>query len=147
MSLGKPGDGKSDVHVWAVRCLPNGDIVSGDSTGQLRIWDTNNYSLVQSIQAHKADILDLVVSANVQMIITGGADQRTAAYRFWTWRPITFRRRISAARMRRSLRSTQRSSFWTSCAASAVTRRYRLSGAAVSSDQPGKKEEDDESEF
>jgi U3 small nucleolar RNA-associated protein 4 len=83
MSLGKPGDGKSDVHVWAVRCLPNGDIVSGDSTGQLRIWDTNNYSLFQSIQAHKADILDLVVSANGQMIITGGADQRTAAYRLY----------------------------------------------------------------
>jgi U3 small nucleolar RNA-associated protein 4 len=83
MSLGKPGDGRSDVHVWAVRCLPNGDIVSGDSTGQLRIWDTNNYSLIQSIQAHKADILDLVVSANGQMIITGGADQRTAAYRLY----------------------------------------------------------------
>jgi U3 small nucleolar RNA-associated protein 4 len=83
MSLGAPGDGKSDVHVWAVRCLPNGDIVSGDSTGQLRIWDSNNYSLVQSIQAHKADILDLVVSTSGQMIITGGADQRTVAYRLY----------------------------------------------------------------
>jgi U3 small nucleolar RNA-associated protein 4 len=83
MSLGAPGDGKSDVHVWAVRCLPNGDIVSGDSTGQLRIWDSGNYSLVQSIQAHKADILDLVISASGQMIITGGADQRTVAYRLY----------------------------------------------------------------
>jgi U3 small nucleolar RNA-associated protein 4 len=83
MSLGKPGDGQSDVHVWVVRCRPNGDIVSGDSTGQLRIWDASNYSLVQSIQAHKADILDLVVSANGQMIMTGGADQRTAAYRLY----------------------------------------------------------------
>jgi U3 small nucleolar RNA-associated protein 4 len=83
MSLGAPGDGKSDVHVWAVRCLPNGDVVSGDSTGQLRIWDSNNYSLVQSIQAHKADILDLVVSTSGQMIITGGADQRTVAYRLY----------------------------------------------------------------
>lgn len=81
MSLGAPGDGKSDVHVWAVRCLPNGDVVSGDSTGQLKIWDSNNYSLVQSIQAHKADILDLVVSASGQMIVTGGADQRTVVYR------------------------------------------------------------------
>jgi U3 small nucleolar RNA-associated protein 4 len=83
MSLGAPGDGKSDVHVWAVRCLPNGDIVSGDSTGQLKVWDSNNYSLVQSIQAHKADILDLSVSASGQMIITGGADQRTVTYHLY----------------------------------------------------------------
>lgn len=80
MSLGKPGTGKSDIHVWAVRCLPNGGIVSGDSTGQLKIWDANNYSLVQSIQAHKADILDIVTSADGRVIITGGADQRTVAY-------------------------------------------------------------------
>ena len=81
MSLGAPGDGKSDVHVWAVKCLPNGDVVSGDSTGQLKIWDSNHYSLVQSIRAHNADILDLAISANGQMIVTGGADQRTVAYR------------------------------------------------------------------
>ena len=81
MSLGKPGDGKSDIHVWAVGCLPSGDILSGDSTGQLKIWDSDSYSLVQSIQAHKADILDLVIGAHGQMILTGGADQRTVAYR------------------------------------------------------------------
>ena len=83
MTLGKPGDGKSDVHIWAVRCLPSGDIVSGDSTGQLKIWDSNNYSLVQSIQAHKSDILDLVLGADGKVIITGGADQRTVAYRLY----------------------------------------------------------------
>lgn len=80
MSLGKPGDGKSDIHIWAVRCLPDGGIVSGDSTGQLKIWDAANYSLVQSIQAHKADILDIAISKDGKRIFTGGADQRTVAY-------------------------------------------------------------------
>ncbi len=83
MSLGKPGDGRSEIHIWAVRCLPDGSIISGDSTGQLKIWDAKSYSLVQSIQAHKADILDIATSIDGKMIITGGADQRTVAYQLF----------------------------------------------------------------
>ena len=80
LSLGKSGDGQDSVLIWVIKCLPNGNIVSGDSTGQLKIWDANNYSLVQSIQAHKADVMDIAISADGKQIISGGSDQRTAAY-------------------------------------------------------------------
>ena len=83
MSLGKPGDGRNDIYVWAVRCLRNGTIISGDSTGELKLWDANNYSLVQRIQAHEADILDIATNAGGDMIVTGGADRRTVAYRLF----------------------------------------------------------------
>ena len=101
ISLGKSGDGQDSVLIWVIKCLPNGNIVSGDSTGQLKIWDANNYSLIQSLQAHKADIMDLAISADGKQIISGGSDQRTVAYgiaapvkgqKSQRWTPVTHRR-------------------------------------------------------
>ena len=42
MSLGKSTTGANETLVWAVKCLPNGTILSGDSAGDLKIWDGNN---------------------------------------------------------------------------------------------------------
>jgi U3 small nucleolar RNA-associated protein 4 len=81
MSLGKPAAGGNETLVWAVKCLPDGTILSGDSAGDLKIWDGNNYSLVQRLNCHHADVLDITTNANGTMIITGGADRRTVAYR------------------------------------------------------------------
>jgi len=67
--------------VWAVKCLPDGTIVSGDSAGEVRFWDAKNYSLVQRILGHQADVLDIAVSADGESVVSGGADQRTALYR------------------------------------------------------------------
>ncbi|KAI9715235.1 MAG: hypothetical protein M1812_006045 [Candelaria pacifica] len=76
-----PAGGPREILVWTVRCLPNGDIVSGDSTGEVRFWDGKNYSLVQRIQGHRADILDVATSADGQTVISGGADRRSTIYR------------------------------------------------------------------
>ena len=81
ISLGKPGDGSNDILVWAVKCLVDETIVSGDSTGEIKIWDAHNYSLVQRLQAHQADVLDISSSVDGEMIISGGADRRTVAFR------------------------------------------------------------------
>lgn len=81
MSLGKPPTGGNETLVWAVKCLPNGTILSGDSAGDLKIWDGNNYSLVQRLHCHEADVLDITTNANGSTIITGGADRRTVAYK------------------------------------------------------------------
>ena len=82
ISLGKPVEG-NDTYVWTLRCLPDGTIISGDSNGDLKIWDSRNYSLTQQIQGHKADVLCITSNANGDMIITGGADQRTVAYKLF----------------------------------------------------------------
>lgn len=82
ISLGKgPAGGPKELLVWSVKCLPDGTIVSGDSAGEIRFWDAKNYSLIQRIQGHLADTLDVAVSANGDTVISGGADQRTVVYR------------------------------------------------------------------
>ncbi|KAH0836157.1 hypothetical protein AYO21_04835 [Fonsecaea monophora] len=80
MSLGKPTEGNNSV-VWTVKCLPDGSIVSGDSSGELKIWDSKNYSLVQRLKSHKADILDIATSASGDMIFSVGVDRRTVTYK------------------------------------------------------------------
>jgi U3 small nucleolar RNA-associated protein 4 len=82
ISLGKgPTGGPKEILVWTVKCLPDGTIVSGDSTGEIRFWDGRNYSLIQRVQGHQADILDVAVSADGETVISGGTDQRTVVYR------------------------------------------------------------------
>ena len=81
MSLGsgKKG-GPSEILVWSIKCLPNGTIVSGDSTGEVRFWDSKTYTVLQRIKSHKVDILDLAVSADGSTIFSGGMDRRTTMY-------------------------------------------------------------------
>ncbi|KAI9369137.1 WD40-repeat-containing domain protein [Aspergillus egyptiacus] len=82
VSLGKgPTGGSKELLVWSVKCLPDGTIVSGDSAGEVRFWDAKNYSLIQRLQGHLADTLDVAVSADGQTVFSGGADQRTVVYR------------------------------------------------------------------
>ncbi|KAG8163727.1 hypothetical protein KVR01_007024 [Diaporthe batatas] len=82
MTLGKDLTGGSkEIIVWSVKCLKNGDIVSGDSTGQICIWDGKTYTQAQRIQGHKSDVLSLATGADGQTIVSGGMDRRTAMYR------------------------------------------------------------------
>lgn len=81
ISLGSgPPGGPKEILVWKVKCLSNGDFVSGDSTGDIRIYDGKNYSQVQRISGHEADVLDLAVSLDGNMIFSGGMDRRTCFY-------------------------------------------------------------------
>jgi U3 small nucleolar RNA-associated protein 4 len=52
-----------DTLVWAVKVASDGTIVSGDSTGSLKIWESRFWSLTQSFQVHKADILCLSIDS------------------------------------------------------------------------------------
>ncbi|KAK4193461.1 WD40-repeat-containing domain protein [Podospora australis] len=81
MSLGTDINGGSkNIIVWSVKCLPNGDIVSGDSTGQVCFWDGKTYTQAQRYQSHSQDVLCLAVSADGSKIVSGGMDRRTAFY-------------------------------------------------------------------
>lgn len=82
MSLGRgPVGGPKEIIVWSVRCTVDGTIVSGDSTGTIRFWDGNNYTQLQCIESHEADILDIAVSADGNRVFSGGMDRRTTFYR------------------------------------------------------------------
>ncbi|KAF2085179.1 WD40 repeat-like protein [Saccharata proteae CBS 121410] len=81
ISLGAAGSGgPREILVWTVKCLPNGDIVSGDSTGDVRFYDGKNYSHLQRISGHEADVLDLAISRDGKVVYSGGMDRRTSVY-------------------------------------------------------------------
>ncbi|OCK77462.1 WD40 repeat-like protein [Lepidopterella palustris CBS 459.81] len=73
--------GPKETLVWKVKCLPNGDIVSGDSMGEVRFYDGKNYSQFQRISGHEADILDLAVGRDGRFVYSGGMDRRTTLYK------------------------------------------------------------------
>jgi U3 small nucleolar RNA-associated protein 4 len=82
MSLGAgPAGAPKEIIIWNVKCLPNGHIISGDSTGEMRIWDGKTYTLIQRIKSHKQDILSLATSNDGSMIFSGGMDRRTVVYK------------------------------------------------------------------
>ncbi|KAI1267487.1 WD40 repeat-like protein [Xylariaceae sp. FL1019] len=82
MTLGSDlSGGAREIIAWCVKCLPGGDIVSGDSTGELRVWDGKTYTQAQRLKAHSSDILSLVASADGSTIVTGGMDRKTAVFR------------------------------------------------------------------
>ena len=80
MTLGKSSDGSKCI-VWALRCLPDGTIMSGDSSGELKVWDAKNFSCTQRLKTHQADILDIVSNAKGDLVFTVAVDRRTVAYK------------------------------------------------------------------
>ncbi|KAK5171734.1 U3 small nucleolar RNA-associated protein [Saxophila tyrrhenica] len=82
MSLGVsvPGAPKTGL-VWQVRCLPNGDIVSGDSNGEVKFWDGKTYSMTQRIACHDSDCLDLVASSHGRTVMSGSINGKIAVLR------------------------------------------------------------------
>ncbi|KAI7134665.1 WD40 repeat-like protein, partial [Hortaea werneckii] len=82
MSLGTglPGAPKTAL-VWQVKILPNGDIVSGDSNGEVRIWDGKHYALSRRLTGHDSDCLDLITSSDGKTIFSGSLDGKMAVYR------------------------------------------------------------------
>jgi U3 small nucleolar RNA-associated protein 4 len=82
MSLGAslPGSPKN-IYVWQVKCLPTGDVVTGDSSGNITIWNGRSYSISQRITAHDTDCLDIVTSSDGKSIYSGSIEGRVAVIR------------------------------------------------------------------
>ncbi|KAH7327125.1 WD40-repeat-containing domain protein [Rhexocercosporidium sp. MPI-PUGE-AT-0058] len=82
MTLGSgPKGGPKEIIIWCVKVLKDGTIVSGDSTGELKIWDGITYTLRQRIKSHEQDVLSLAASADGSAIFSGGMDRRTVTYK------------------------------------------------------------------
>lgn len=80
MSLGKEITKGKDVLIWTVKCLANGDIISGDSNGEVLVWNGRNYTLKQRLKSHAADILTLEVNAAGNALYTAGVDMKTVIH-------------------------------------------------------------------
>ncbi|KAK5126746.1 hypothetical protein LTR85_009680 [Meristemomyces frigidus] len=80
LGVGLPGAPKNAL-VWQVKALPNGDIVSGDSNGEVRVWEGRNYSLLRRLTGHETDCLDLITSSDGKTIFSGSIDGKVAVYK------------------------------------------------------------------
>lgn len=63
--------------VWYVLALPQRQqIVSGDSTGCIKIWDAKHFTLLQSYKVHEADVLCLESNFYENKIFSAGVDRK-----------------------------------------------------------------------
>lgn len=63
--------------VWSVMVLSNHkQIVSGDSTGSIKFWDLETFTLLQNFKVHDADVLCLAKDVSEEKIFSGGVDRK-----------------------------------------------------------------------
>ncbi|ODQ66378.1 WD40 repeat-like protein [Nadsonia fulvescens var. elongata DSM 6958] len=73
-----------DTLVWSVIVIGTGrtkQIVSGDSTGSVKIWDAVHQSLRQSFKVHEADVLCLAASADGSTFFSAGVDRKMVCHK------------------------------------------------------------------
>ncbi|KAJ7107652.1 WD40-repeat-containing domain protein [Mycena crocata] len=66
--------------VWTVGVLGDGTIVSGDSLGTVKFWDSRTCTQLQSFQAHGADVLCLTLDPMGTAVYTSGVDQKISQF-------------------------------------------------------------------
>ncbi|CAE6457607.1 unnamed protein product [Rhizoctonia solani] len=66
--------------VWSVAVLGDGTIVSGDSLGTVKFWDSQTATQIHSFPAHNADVLCMTISPSGDAVYTSGVDQRTVEF-------------------------------------------------------------------
>lgn len=63
--------------VWSINILSKRkQIISGDSTGCIKIWDLETFTLLQNFTTHEADVLCIVNDFNEEKIFTAGVDRK-----------------------------------------------------------------------
>ncbi|KAF9201809.1 U3 small nucleolar RNA-associated protein [Haplosporangium sp. Z 27] len=71
-----------DTLVWSVKILSNGTVVSGDSLGHVKFWDGESTTMIQSFNAHGADVLCLAIGRDGNTVFSSGVDRKCNQYRF-----------------------------------------------------------------
>ncbi|KAH8929351.1 WD40 repeat-like protein [Atractiella rhizophila] len=62
--------------VWCVGVLRDDTIISGDSLGNVKIWDGKLNTQLRNIKAHRADVLCMSINMDGRSFFTSGVDQR-----------------------------------------------------------------------
>ncbi|KAI0085618.1 WD40-repeat-containing domain protein [Irpex rosettiformis] len=68
--------------VWTVQTLGDGTIVSGDSLGMVKFWDSRTCTQLNSFQAHGADVLCLTISPEGTVVYSSGVDQKVVQFSY-----------------------------------------------------------------
>ncbi|KAF8213295.1 WD40-repeat-containing domain protein [Mycena galopus ATCC 62051] len=66
--------------VWSIGVLGDGTIVSGDSLGMVKFWDSRTCTQLQTFQAHGADVLCLTIDPTGTAVYTSGVDQKITQF-------------------------------------------------------------------
>lgn len=80
MTLGRELTRGKDVLIWAIKCIKGGDIISGDSNGEILVWNGKNYTLKQRLKSHGADIMALEINAAGDLLYSTGIDTKTVIH-------------------------------------------------------------------
>ena len=72
---------KQNQDVWATLVLADGTMVSGDSGGNVQIWDAVHGTLITGFRQHQADVLALAASPEGDTLFASGADPQVAIFR------------------------------------------------------------------
>ncbi|KAI4904474.1 hypothetical protein NFI96_015128 [Prochilodus magdalenae] len=68
--------------VWSVVYLSDGTIISGDSSGKVKIWDDHTGTLIKSHQVTKWDVLTLSVSQDETSLVVGTSEGTVVQFQF-----------------------------------------------------------------
>ncbi|XP_062860851.1 U3 small nucleolar RNA-associated protein 4 homolog [Trichomycterus rosablanca] len=68
--------------VWSVVYLSDGTIISGDSSGKVKIWDGHTGTLIKSHQITKWDVLTLSVSQDETSVVAGTSEGTVVQFQF-----------------------------------------------------------------
>ena len=70
-----------DEHcVWALKYLPDGTLVTGDSDGAVTFWDGKFSTELVRYQQHKADVLALATTPSGNKVFASGVDSQVAEF-------------------------------------------------------------------
>ncbi|KAF8640615.1 hypothetical protein AX17_000276 [Amanita inopinata Kibby_2008] len=66
--------------VWTVGVLGDGTIISGDSLGVVKFWDSRTCTQLHTFKAHGADVLCMAIDPEGKAVYTSGVDQKTVQF-------------------------------------------------------------------
>ncbi|KAF8624779.1 hypothetical protein AX15_005669 [Amanita polypyramis BW_CC] len=66
--------------VWTVGILGDGTIISGDSLGMVKFWDSRTCTQLHTFKAHGADVLCMAIDPEGKAVYTSGVDQKIAQF-------------------------------------------------------------------
>lgn len=74
-------DAQTEMCIWRVLMLPNGDIASGDSSGRVAVWDSTYGTLLAAVERHTGDVMALAASPDGSQLFASGMDPKVALIR------------------------------------------------------------------